>query len=115
MDDPPLAEVVASIERPAPVALTILSPPRGAVDLADRAHGVQGFAGDGVHTFSRLIISVRTYPAGRRPSAEISPRLHPEFAGDAASQPLAHSHRRSLRIHGEAPDEASAHLLIFVH
>lgn len=48
MDDPPLAEVVAGVERPVPIFVGILCPPRSAVDLADRAHGIQGFADDAV-------------------------------------------------------------------
>ena len=48
MDDPPLAEVVAGIEGPVAVDLGILAPPSSAVDLADRAHSIQGFAGGGV-------------------------------------------------------------------
>ncbi len=66
MDEPPLAEVVAGVERPVAVAATILAPPGGALDLADRAHGIEGFAGDGAQMKRTCSVSSLVMPYSYR-------------------------------------------------
>ena len=48
VDDVPLAIHVEAIQRVFPVALVVLTDPRRTVSAADSAHGVEGYAGDGI-------------------------------------------------------------------
>ena len=46
--DVPLAILVEAVERVLAITMLIFANPRRTVSTTDRAHGVEGFAGDGV-------------------------------------------------------------------
>ncbi len=53
VNDVPLDILIKAIERVLAIAMLIFTNPRRAVDATDCAHGVEGFAGDGVgHTYN---------------------------------------------------------------